>query len=131
MNFMKRPTFSWKYAIAIVAVVVLASMVINFNNRIAELRRLTIQKELVSARLEGLEKTQASLQTQIAYATSEAAVVDWAYQEGSMVRQGDVPVVPQGSQGSTPVPTPTLVVQRPMIKPWEMWAWLFIDPGTP
>jgi hypothetical protein len=131
MNLMKRPFFSWKYAIAIVAVVVLASMVINFNSRIAELRRLTIQKDLVSARLEGLEKTQASLATQIAYATSDAAVIDWAYQEGSMVRQGDVPVIPQGSQGSTPVPTPSPVVQRTVIKPWEMWAWLFFDSGAP
>ena len=61
MNFMKRPFFSWKYAIAIVAVVVLVSMVINFNSRIAELRRLTIQKDLVSARLAGLEKTQAEV----------------------------------------------------------------------
>ncbi len=108
--------FSWKYAVLIVGLVVIAYLVMNFNSRIANLRRLSVQREAVAARLEGLESTQALLQTQIARATSEAAVIEWAYQEGNLVRPGDNPVVPVPPEGSTPVPTPTPAVPRPQVQ---------------
>lgn len=127
MITMKRSLFNWKYVITLIGFLLLASLMMNFNNRIAELRRLTVQREAVAARLEGLEQTQTSLKTQIAYATSEAAVIDWAYQEGSMVRSGDIPVVPVEPADSTPVPTPTPIVTRPVVKSWQMWLWLFFD----
>jgi cell division protein FtsB len=131
MRNMKRVNFSWKYAVLIIGLIVIAYLVMNFNNRIANLRRLSIQREAVAARLEGLKSTNAILQTQIARATSEAAVIEWAYQEGNLVRPGDNPVVPVPPEGSTPVPTPTPAVPRPQVKPWQMWMWLFVDSGAP
>jgi cell division protein FtsB len=127
---MKRVNFSWKYAVLILGVVVIAFLVMNFNSRIANLRRLSVQREAVAARLQGLESTQAMLQTQIARATSEAAVIEWAYQEGNLVRPGDNPVVPVPPEGSTPVPTPTPAVPRPQLQTWQMWLWLFTDSGA-
>jgi hypothetical protein len=124
---MKRPKFSLTYALVISGIVVLALLVVDFNQRMAALRNLSVQKVSVSARLAGLQQTQVSLQTQIAYATSDAAVEDWAYVEGNMVRPGDNPVVPLPPPGSTPAPTPTprVVVQK--VENWQMWMWLFFD----
>ena len=131
MNRMKGPIFSWKAAALIAGLLVIAYLMMNFNSRIAEMRRLTVQRESVAARLEGLEETRTALTTQIAEATAEGAVIEWAYQEGSMVRPGDNPVVPLAPQGSTPVPTPAPVVQRPLVKSWQIWLWLFTDSSTP
>ena len=91
---MKRPNFSWKYAIIIIGVVVLAYLVMAFNNRVVNLRHLAAQKERVLAQKEELEATISGLETQIAYATSDAAAIEWAYEDGNMVREGDHPVVP-------------------------------------
>ena len=119
--------FSWKYALAIIGVLFMAYLVMDFNSRTAELRRLTVQKEQVAGQVTYLVRTQNTLQTQIAYAASDAAVADWAYQEGHMVRPGDNPVVPVAPPGSTPAPTPTPVIERPVVSNWQMWLWLFVD----
>ena len=131
MNRMKGPIFSWKAAALIAGLLVIAYLMMNFNSRIAEMRRRSVRRESVAARLEGLEETRTALTTQIAEATAEGAVIEWAYQEGSMVRPGDNPVVPLAPQGSTPVPTPAPVLQRPLVKSWQMWLWLFTDSSTP
>jgi len=127
---MKRPKFSWKYALIITGVVVLAYLVMDFNNRMAALRHLTAEKEVVAAELGSLEKTQVALQTQIAFATSEAAVEKWAYEEGHMVQPGDNPVIPIAPAGSTPVPTPLPESSRTTVSNWQMWLWLFVDPKS-
>jgi len=124
---MKRFNFSWKYALIITGLVLLAFLVMDFNTRIAALRRLTLEKEAVSAQLVSLQQTNAALQTQIAYATSEAAVEDWAYEEGNLVRPGDNPVVPIAPPGGTPIVTPTPVETITTVNNWEMWLWLFVD----
>ncbi len=131
MKTMKRPTFSWRYVLIALGLVVAAYLVMNFNNRIATLRRLTMQREVVAARLAGMQQTMTSLETQIARATSEAAVIEWAYQEGNLVRPGDNPVVPLPPAGSTPVPTPTPATTRSIVPNWQVWLWLFADTGAP
>jgi hypothetical protein len=128
---MKRPRFSWRYALLITGVVVLSYLVMDFNSRMTELRQLTLQKEVVSGKLAGLEGTQASLQTQIAYATSDAAVMRWAYEDAHMVRSGDNPVVPLAPPASTPMPTPTPVVTQAAVSNWQVWMWLLVDSGSP
>src|SRR5574341_2238653 len=125
---MKRPGFSWKYALIIIGLFVLAYLVMDFNNRMAALRRLSTQKEGVTQQLAGQYQTQAYLQTQISYATSDASVEQWAYEEGDMVRSGDIPVVPLAPASGTPVPTPTRVVAATQAANWQFWLWLFVDP---
>jgi hypothetical protein len=118
---------SWKPALILVGFAVLILLVMDFNNRMAELRRLTAEKEVVSARVTSLVETQASLETQVAYATSEAAVYYWAYNFEHLGKQGDVLVVPIQVDGSQPQPTPTPVVTPVVITNWQVWLSLLVD----
>ena len=124
---MRRPNFSWKYALVIAGAALLAVLVMDFNSRVGDLRRQSAQKQVVSAELEGQKQTQVSLQTQIAYATSEAAVIEWAYNEGNLKRPGDNPVVPVQPAGSTAAPTPRPAVTPERVSNLDVWLWLFFD----
>jgi hypothetical protein len=127
---MKRQWLGWKYALMIIGLAVLVLLVMDFNNRMAELKRLSSQREEVAAEVTSLLQTQTHLETQITYATSEAAVMEWAYQEGHWLREGDVPVVPL-PDGSAPEPTPVPVPTQTQQSNWEIWFSLFFDRQPP
>jgi hypothetical protein len=118
---------SWKPALILVGFAVLILLVMDFNNRMAELRRLTAEKEIVSARVTSLVETQASLETQVSYATSEDAVYYWAYNFEHLGKEGDVLVVPIPVDGSQPQATPTPVVTPEIITNWQVWLSLLVD----
>lgn len=124
---MKRSWVSWKYALIVIGLGILTMLVMDFNNRMADLRRLSKKSQEVGVEATNLHQTEMALETQIAYATSPASVEDWAYGEGRQVKEGDVIVVPVGETGSGPVPTP---IPTQVILPqsnWETWLSLFID----
>jgi hypothetical protein len=124
---MKMSGKGWKPVLILVGFAVLVLLVMDFNNRMAELRRLTAEKEDVSARVTSLVETQVSLETQVAYATSEAAVYYWAYNFEHLGKAGDVLVVPIQPEGSVPQPTPTPVSTPEVIQNWQVWLSLFVD----
>jgi len=124
---MRSLRFSWKYAIIIIGVLGLAYLVMDMNSRLFELRKNTVLLERVAAEATQLVNTQNALLTQIAFATSDLAVEQWAREDGHMVRSGDNPVVPLPPGDATPVPTPTPAVTREVIQNWQMWLWLFVD----
>jgi hypothetical protein len=117
----------WKPALILIGFAILILLVMDFNNRMAELRRLTAEKEVVSARVTSLVQTQLSLETQVAYATSEAAVYYWAYNFAHLGKEGDVLVVPKQIEGSLPQPTPTPAVTPQVIQNWQVWLTLLSD----
>jgi hypothetical protein len=69
--------------------------------------------------------------TEIAFATSDAAVEKWAYEKGHLARQGDNPVVPMPANQVTSTPAPRMQVTPTQIKPWQAWWLLFFGPRTP
>lgn len=127
ITIMKQIKFSWKYAIIIIGVIFLTYLVMDFNNRMVNLRNLSEQRDRVAAQVTSLVKTRSSLETQIVYATSEAAVIEWAYEEGRMVRPGDNPVIPLAPDQSTPAPTPRPIITQPAMENWQVWMLLFVD----
>ena len=131
MNIMKSLLGSWKYALLVVGLAVIALLIVDFNSRMAEWRRLTLQKEEVAVQATNVVKTQSYLQTRIAYATSPAGVEEWAYQEGHMVRPGDVRVIPVEQPGSAPQPTPIPVPTPQVVSNWQLWLSLFFDQFSP
>jgi len=114
-----------KYILAVGGLVALVMLLGDFNARIAELNRLRREHEQVATQLAALRETQTALQTQVAYATSEAAVLQNAYEEERMVRPGDVLVVPlpPAVQSAAP-PAPPLQMPAHYEK-WEYWFALF------
>jgi hypothetical protein len=127
---MKNKGNSWKPAFIVLGFAVLVLLVMDFNNRMAELRRLTVEKHDVSARVTSLVETQVSLETQVAYATSEAAVYYWAYNFQHLGKEGDVLVVPIQPEGNLPQPTATPAITPQVIQNWQVWLSLFVDQSS-
>ncbi len=105
--------FNARRVAVIIGIIALVFIVLEFNRRLEELNLLNKQHELVQAQATQAVQTQLALQTQVAYAGSNAAVEEWARTDGHYIKEGDLPVVPLGQPGvapvelSTPVPTPT------------------------
>ena len=115
----------WKYIALVIVLTALALLIMDFNSRTAKLRYLTAERDSVSARATQVMETQNALQVQIAYATSEPAVEDWAYEDGHLIRPGDIPVVPIGDASITPTPTPIPTPAPTASSFWERWLNLF------
>jgi cell division protein FtsB len=122
---------SWKFILSALGMVVLVLMVMDFNGRMAELRRLTSEKAVMGKQATQLSQTNVYLETQIAYATSDQAVDKYAREEQHMQKLGDNPVVPMAPANSTPIPTPYPVVTPKVINNWDLWMGLFFDKTVP
>jgi hypothetical protein len=112
--------------IIVLTLVLAAFLVMDFNGRMSELKRLEAERDIVQEHLDNRLETEAALQAEIDYANSDAAVYKWAY-ENHMVRDGDNRVVPIQVAVETPAPT-----ARPQVTPTEMsnyerWLSLFVD----
>jgi hypothetical protein len=121
-----------RYTIVLITVAVMAFLVMDFNERTAELNRLRAEKEAVQLQLKSREATRTVLESKIEYAVSDAAVEKWAY-EHHMVRQndGDIAVVPIQVVQITPTPKPkTTVIVTEQNNP-DYWLALFFDPSPP
>jgi hypothetical protein len=112
----------------ILGLAVLAMLVMDFNRRTEELRRLTGDREQVGVQVTALVETKGALEAQMAYATSQPAVEEWAYTDGHMVRPGDNPVVPFSSGQVTPTPTATEAPAPTPLSNWQRWLTLFTGP---
>ena len=109
----------------VVAGVIFVFLVMDLNGRLNELSRLSAQKDKAATVVADLNKTLVVLNTQIAYATSEGAVEEWAYEEGHMVHAGENLIVPLQPEGATQVP---LAIATPTPIPssnWDIWMALF------
>ncbi|MCB0102804.1 MAG: hypothetical protein H6635_07865 [Anaerolineales bacterium] len=110
-----------------VGIFVLILFVIEFNSRLEELNRLNKQRNEMRVLATQAVQTQAALQTQVAYAASTDAVLDWARTDGHYMQEGDQPVIPVEMPGSEPI-----IIETPMPAPtpmqnWEVWYALFFD----
>jgi cell division protein FtsB len=122
---------TWKYILSALGVVILVLLIMDFNSRMAELRRLTSEKEIVGAQATQLVKTNEYLVTQVAHATSEQVVEEWARVNQRSYQEGDYLVVPLAPANSTPVPTITPAVTPIVIENWDLWMGLFFDTDAP
>ena len=124
---MNAVTKHWKIALMVVGFIIVVLLISDFNSRMAELRRLSAEKERVSAQVASLVETQSFLETQVAYATSEVAVYKWAYTNRRMTEPGDTLIVPIQPEGSAPQPTPAPQPAPEVIHNWQVWLSLFVD----
>ncbi len=106
---------------------VLFLLIVEFNTRLEELNRLNNQRDETRAQATQAAQTQLALQTQVAYAGSNAAVEEWARAEGHYIKEGDQPVIPIGQPGSEPVTVATTSAVPTPLQNWEVWWKLFFD----
>ena len=116
--------FKWRNIFIIFGLFLTVVLLIDFNRRMEELDLLSAQLNVVGAEATTGLQTQTALAGQLAYATSEGAVEEWAY-ENKMVRPGEHPVVVVPDAIVTPTPGPTLVPQVEQLPNWRIWLELF------
>lgn len=102
-------------------IAVLLFLIMDFNNRMEELTRLQKEAEIVRKQATAVIVTQQALQTQVAFATSPAAVEEWAREQNRMGRADDYVIVPMPDPNATLPPT---LVPTPMfdgLTKWDVW----------
>jgi hypothetical protein len=122
---MDKFSINWRRVGVFVGIAVLSLIVIEFNARLEELNRLTGEAEIYRAEATQAMQTQIALQTQVAYANSDAAVEDYARGDNHMIEEGDIPAIPYGSGNGTVLPTPTPTPIPTPMPNWQVWWNLF------
>ncbi|MBX3047599.1 MAG: septum formation initiator family protein [Anaerolineales bacterium] len=110
----------------VVGAMLLVFVLLAFTQRVSEYLRLSEQLENQQARLTELAATQTSLEDQIAYATSQAAVEEWAREDARWSRDGDFVVIPIAPADATPEAVVQFQATPAVSSPWDAWMnWLF------
>ena len=120
----------WRNILIVIGLFLAVFLLVDFNRRMEELDRLTAQLNAVRTEATSVIQTQVALSGQVAYATSDVAVEEWAY-ENKMVRPGEHPVGVVPGENFTPTPEPTLVPEEVEEQAnWRIWWELFFG-GRP
>ncbi len=126
----KRPPLSLMQVVAVLALAAGLFVMLDFNRRQAEAQRLEADSHQAATEVAQLEYEHAVLETQVAYATTDAAVIEWAHEQGKLVQGDEVLVVPL-----LPTAAPTAAaapVSPPPLPPtWTLWWSLFFDWSPP
>ena len=124
-NLLTKINWTDKRLIAIVLVVLLILLMMGFNNRLVNMNRLIRQENILQTRIAGLESTKIAVEEQVAYATSEIALEEWARESNHMIEPGDqaIVLIAPDEQLSTPVPTP-VAEEEIKLSNFETWKLL-------
>ena len=107
-------------------------LALNFSSRIKLDRDLGRIHDGFVSEIEALLADQTALTAELNYVKSDAYVEFWARDEGKMIREGEVLIMPQGVgvQDVAPASTRRLVdfeTTLPEPENWELWWALFFD----
>ena len=111
-------------------------LALNFSSRIQLDRELQAIHAQVLVEIEDLLDRQRALASELDYVKSDAYVEFWARDEGKMIREGEVLIVPQGvyvdtTEEAADVNLFDLVTTAPEPENWELWWALFFDSPPP
>jgi cell division protein FtsB len=112
----------------VVGVVVLLLVLFAFTQQVAAFLRLDAQLQREREQNGELSATQNALLDQIAYATSQAAVEEWAREDARWSQDGDFVVLPVPPAGVTPQPAASFQATPTPSTNWDKWMnWLFFN----
>jgi hypothetical protein len=116
--------FKWRNVLIAVGLILAVVLLVDFNRRIEELDRLNAKLKTVRVEGTAVMQTQVALITQVAYATSDSAVEEWAY-NNKWTRSGEhaIELVPAGNATSMPQSIPQTSTDK--TPPWRIWWELF------
>jgi hypothetical protein len=124
----RRPPLTLTQVLILGGVVVGLLIMLDFNRRLGEAQRLVNSATQVGAEVARLETEHAVLATQVAYATTDKAVIDWAHESGKLVQPGEVLVVPVIPTPLATPPPPAAARPAPPA-PVTLWWNLFFGAG--
>lgn len=124
---MKNSPFDFRKITIYIALIVIFFLLMGLSARFNELTKLTEQSNLMQTEVAALKITEYAIETQIAYATSEIAVEEYARESGYMVKPGEVLVVPLSDNKITPTPITIPTVESEPIPNWKIWYELFFS----
>ncbi len=122
---MQNLTSTGKKVLAALGLIIIAYLILDLNYRISELVRLTSERDAMATSVYEIKQTEAFLESQIAYANSDAAVEKWAREDAFMARPGEHPIIMLPDPKFTPQPTPIPVATREVYQNWQIWGELF------
>ena len=124
----KLKQFHWndRRLILVAVIILLVLMMMDFNNRMVRALELEEQAQAMTTRIAELEQTKVYLEAQIAFATSEKAVEQWAREDAKLIKEGDIPIIVLPPSAPTPTPTPVPLVQEKPLSNFEIWKELFL-----
>lgn len=111
-------------------------LALQFSSRIQADRDLQRIHEQVIQEIEFLQQQQDDLLDELNYVKSDSYVERWARDEGKMLKEGEVLVLPQPLESalelaSTPIPLVEFETTPPEPENWELWWALFFDTPPP
>jgi hypothetical protein len=121
----------WRFLLLVLGLLVAAWMLIDFNGRMARMNHLKLVREDTVARYAEVQGTLTALQTESAFAASDAAVEKWAYEQGHMVRPGDQPIIPVSSGQAAATPAPKPAATPTPLSNQDSWKALFFAQTLP
>jgi cell division protein FtsB len=112
------------------------ALVISLSSRILAGQPLEQAYDRVVAEIDQLKQEQSDLISERDYVRSDGFVESWARDEGKMIREGEVLVVPVPSGANieptaTPPPYVDAVTVPPEPDSWTLWWALFFDSDPP
>lgn len=111
---------NWKQLLVIAGFVVLFFLLMDLNSRLNDLTRLNNQLAQMNTEVSGLRLTQDSIKAQIEFATSDAALNQYARNSG-MIREGEKLIVPLPL--GTPIPDQIVTPTETPIKVQNQDIW--------
>jgi hypothetical protein len=118
-------SINWQRIGIFMGIAILVLIVIEFNARLDELNQLSDEVKPYRVQATQAMQTKIALQTQVAYASSDAAVEDFARQDNHMIQDGEIPAVPYGYENGTVISTPTPAPLSTPVPNWQVWWDLF------
>ena len=111
-------------------------LLLNFSSRIQLDRELKVIHLGIVNENDVLLLQQKDLIAELDYVKSDAYVEFWAHDDGKMIREGEILILPQGSPLAEAPPDRSLrlvefATSAPKPKNWELWWALFFDQPPP
>ena len=125
-----RPPLTLLQIVVIIGIAAALLIMLDFNRRQAEAQRLEADRDHLATEVAQLAYENAVLETQVAYATTDAAVIEWAHEQGKLVQPDEVlvvPIVPTAQPTAAPPP----LAPPPQPATWRLWWNLFFDVAPP
>jgi len=124
---MKKNSINFRRYIIYAIFILLFFLLMGLSARVNELNQLTDQYEMMKTEVIALRSTNNNLETRIAYATSVAAVDEYARERGYMVKPGEILVVPISPNIETPIVAETPELKTEEYPNWKIWYQLFFS----